>query len=105
MENKSGIHPIGYQVLVKTVALNEEKSAGGIIFTPNTREANQLDAAKAIVIEIGEHAWIDIGTGKPLVKVGETIGHAKYSGKVYIGKDRDSYILLSDKDILCKIDK
>lgn len=107
MKNKSGIEPLGYHVLVKLDAPKQvrEKSAGGIVLPQTALDARQQEAATATVIAVGAHAWSDIGNGKSQIKVGDIVGHARYAGRVTRGIDGEPYVVMTDKDIICRINQ
>lgn len=98
MENKSGLHPKGRTLLVKTYG-EDTVTKGGIIIAEKAREAQQ----KAIVVEIAKYCWED--ESEPRAVVGEHILISKYSGAYVMGpKDKEEYRIVKDIDVFCGIE-
>jgi co-chaperonin GroES (HSP10) len=97
MENKSGIQPIEYKVLVLPDTLSD-KTAGGIIRPERQQEIEQAAAVRGYLVAFGGKAFEDFGD--PVPKTGDRIQYAKYSGVHQVpGADGKQYILCNDKDI------
>ena len=97
MENKSGIQPIEYKVLVLPDILSDE-TVGGIIRPDRVKEIEQAAAVRGYLVAFGGKAFEDFGD--PVPKIGGRIQYAKYSGVHQVpGADGKQYILCNDKDI------
>jgi len=97
MENKSGIQPIEYKVLVLPDTLSDE-TVGGIIRPDRVKEIEQAAAVRGYLIAYGGKAFEDFGEPKP--KAGDRVQFAKYSGVHQVpGADGKTYIICNDKDI------
>lgn len=97
MENKSGLKPVEYKVLVKPITV-EERTAGGIILPDQVKDKEQFAKQEGIVISVSEMAFTDPDWPiKP--KVGDKVLFDKYGGCTVKGKDGESYRLINDKEI------
>ena len=86
--------------LVITPVVQEEVLASGIVIPDTAKEKPQ----QGEVLAAGPGRLDDDGKRIPMeVKVGDRVLYAKYSGQE-IKIDREEYIVLSEKDILCKVE-
>lgn len=103
-ENKSGIVPLSYKVLIKVNPI-DEKTKGGIIIPTDTREKESVASQIATVIDKGPAAFT-IGTGDLLnewdivPEIGAKILINRYAGIRLEGSDSEVYHIISDKEIL-----
>lgn len=99
--NNSGIHPVGYRVLVLP-DVTERKTESGIILHDTYANREDMAQIEATVIEIGESCWAEtIAKGfKPWCKVGDKIMIAKYSGLLKEGRDKKMYRIINDLDVV-----
>ncbi len=88
-----GIKPLGDRVVIKRVEA-EEKTAGGILLTGQAKEKPQM----AEVIAVGP------GTDdvKMEVVTGDVVIFSQYAGS-NVKYDGEEYIIMSQKDILAKV--
>ena len=95
--NITELKPLGDRVLIKP-KVEEEKSKGGILL-PDTISKEKPQAGEILAVGPG-------GTNKEgklvpmIVKKGDKVIYAKYSGTDIKGDDDEDYIILSEKDIL-----
>ena len=102
MENKSGIHPTEYNVLIKPKQL-EEKTEGGI-FIPETAQDKQKHAiVTGELVEVAASAFTD-PTWKFQPEPGMTVMFERYAGNYVPGKDGKEYRITKDKDIVAVLD-
>lgn len=97
IDNKSGLYPVEYKVLVKPDKI-EEKTAGGIILPESVMEQERLGVAKMTMIAHGGNCfedWID-----QIPVDGSRVVVDKYAGKYMVGDDGEDYRLINDKDII-----
>jgi co-chaperonin GroES (HSP10) len=100
--NKSGITPVGRAVLLKSY--QPERAASVIALPPGVVENSMALEARAIVIEIGEHAWHD--EPGPRCDVGQKVMVSQFSGKLVRGPlDDELYRLVNDRDIYATIEE
>lgn len=99
MENKSGIIPMEYKVLIvpKKIA---KKTEGGIYMPDDTQEKHQFGVTEGVIVAVGPIAFTDpdwLDCPKP----GDTILYDKYAGNntSITGKDGEKYKLINDKEI------
>jgi len=104
IENKSGIIPLGFKVLIKIKKL-EEKTEGGIYIPKDSLEKESAGSQVATIVDYGQAAFT-IGAGD-LPKewdihpeVGQKVILNRYAGINITGKDDEEYRLVSDKEIL-----
>ena len=92
------LKPLADRVLVE-VAVEESKTAGGILLPDTAQKKSQ----KGTVIAIGSGKVLDNGERLPFeVAVGDRVLFAKYSG-VDIEEGGKKFLLLSERDILGKL--
>ena len=100
--NQSGILPTGGHIVVLPDPV-EEMTAGGIILTKQTQEAEQNAVTIGSVIAVGSAAWKDLDDGLPWAEVGDKVSYARHAGFVMVGQDDVTYILMNDNDLLAKL--
>ena len=90
-----GIKPLGDKVVIKRLEA-EEKTAGGILLPGAAKEQPQMAEVMAV------------GPGTEDVKmelaVGDVVIMAQYAGTA-VKYDGEEYTILSQKDVLAKVDK
>lgn len=95
--NQSGIYPLEDRVLVRPDRA-ETRSGGGIVFTDEAIDKEQMAQVNGVVIAAGPQAFSGWDVAP---RIGAKVYFAKYAG-VYIHGDgeKDSYRLMNDDDIL-----
>lgn len=104
MQNKSGIHPVEYKVLVKPDAVDENAATSEdvVIYMPEVlQEREQWKMNKGTLIAVGGMAFRDGFDQwyKPIPEIGQKVLFAQYAGSNAKGKDNEEYRLMNDKDI------
>lgn len=56
------------------------------------------------VVDVGPTAYLDYGRDPTILKGGDRISFARYSGKSITDSDGTEYVLLNDSDVLCVIE-
>ena len=98
--SKSKIVPLADKLVVKNVQ-QEETLASGLVIPDTAKEKPQ----QAEVIAVGPGRVDDNGKRVPMeISVGDIVVYAKYSGNE-IKIDQEEYLILSEKDVLAKIQK
>ena len=98
--NKTKIVPLADRLVVKNVQ-QEEVLASGIVIPDTAKEKPQ----QAEVLAVGPGRVDEKGNRVPMeVAVGDIVVYAKYSGND-IKIDQEEYLILSEKDVLAKIQK
>jgi chaperonin GroES len=93
------IIPLADRVVVKNIQA-EETLASGLVIPDTAKEKPQ----QGEVVAVGPGRLDEKGQRVPMeVKVGDRIIYAKYSGND-IKLDQTEYLVLSEKDILAKIE-
>ena len=97
-ENKSGIEPVEYKVLIKPDEV-ETKTAGGIYIPDSVKDKAKYAKDEGIVIAIGSNAFTDPDWDvKPAV--GQRVLYDRYAGSnVKSRADGEDYRLINDKEI------
>jgi chaperonin GroES len=96
---KTKLIPLGDRLVIKPV-VQEEVLASGLVIPDTAKEKPQ----QGEVIAAGPGRVDDNGKRIPLdVKAGERVLYAKYSGQE-IKIDQQEYIVLSERDVLCKVE-
>ena len=76
--------------------------AAGIILELDKRE--QAAVEYGTVVKIGPTAFVDYGRDSTILKEGDRISFARYSGKSLKDSDGTEYLLLNDADVLVVIE-
>ena len=96
--SKTKLVPLGDRLVIRPV-VQEEVLASGILIPDTAKEKPQqgevVAAGPGRLDENGKRIVMD-------VKVGDRILYAKYTGQE-IKIEREEYIVLSEKDVLCKV--
>ena len=97
-----------HHVLVKTADVTEvderyrSAKALGIELPELKREQQAVEYG--IVVDVGPTAFVDYGRDPTILKVGDRISFARYSGKSIKDSDDTEFLLLNDSDILVVIE-
>jgi chaperonin GroES len=98
--NQTKIVPLADRLVVKNVQ-QEEVLASGIVIPDTAKEKPQ----QAEVLAVGPGRVDEKGNRVPMeVAVGDIVVYAKYSGND-IKIEHEEYLILSEKDVLAKIQK
>jgi chaperonin GroES len=93
------LQPLGDRVVVQP-AEREETTRSGIVIPDTAKEKPQ----RGSVIAVGKGRRDDDGDRIPMdVVVGDTVLFAKYAGTEFKFEEEE-YLILSEKDILAKVD-
>lgn len=96
--SKTKLVPLGDRLVIKAV-VQEEVLSSGIVIPDTAKEKPQ----QGEVLASGPGRLDDNGKRVPMeVKVGDRVLYAKYSGQE-IKIDQEEYIVLQEKDVLCKV--
>ena len=92
--------PLHDRIVIKPI-VQEEVLASGIVIPDTAKEKPQ----QGEVIAVGPGRLDENGKRIPMdVKVGDRILYAKYTGQE-VKIDGEEYIVLSEKDVLCKLER
>ena len=95
------IKPLADKVLVKPDDVSEEKTTGGIIIPDTAKEKPQ----KGEVVAVGPGRKDENGKAIAMdVKTGDKVLYSKYGG-TEMEYDGDSYLIMSEQDILAVFGK
>lgn len=98
--NQTKIVPLADRLVVKNVE-QEQTLASGLVIPDTAKEKPQ----QAEVVAVGPGRVDDDGKRVAMeVAVGDIVVYAKYSGNE-IKIDQEEYLILSEKDVLAKIQK
>ncbi len=105
-QNKSGIEPTEYKVLVSPKPI--EGKIGNILLPESTQTKEKFAATEGRIVAISHLAFTYVepdmwGDKKP--KPGDMVLHAKYAGIRVKGRDGEEYILVNDKDVCAIIEE
>lgn len=99
--NESGVKPLGRAVLVKPYT--PERREGLIVIPEEALERDQMVEQRAVVVEVGPHAWMDEPC--PRAKVGDEVLMSKFAGYMVKGTaDGSQYRLVNDRDTFAAIE-
>ena len=97
------IVPLLHTILIKPDEV-ETKTIGGIIIPDVVTDKERTAVEYGTVVTVGPRAFIDYGCDPTILKGGDRISFARYSGKVIKDKDGTEFVLVNDIDILAKIE-
>ena len=93
------LQPLGDRVVVQP-AEREETTKSGIVIPDTAKEKPQ----RGSIIAVGKGRRDDDGDRIPMdVSIGDTVLFAKYAGTEFKFEDEE-YLILSEKDILAKVE-
>jgi chaperonin GroES len=96
--SKTKLVPLGDRIVIKPV-VQEEVLASGIVIPDTAKEKPQ----QGEVVAAGPGRLDENGKRIPMeVRVGDRVLYAKYTGQE-VKIEQEEYIVLSEKDILCKV--
>ena len=98
--SSSKIQPLADRLVVRNVQ-QEETLASGLVIPDTAKEKPQ----QAEVVAVGPGRVDDNGKRVPMeISVGDIVVYAKYSGnEIKLGQEE--YLILSEKDVLAKVQK
>lgn len=101
MSNDSGLRPLGRAVLIKPY---DPEAKGGMLVLPDSvAEKDALINQRAVVVEIGPHAWHD--EPAPRASVGDKVLISRFAGFLAKGTaDGEQYRFVNDRDIFARIE-
>ena len=97
MENKSGLKPVEYKVLILPKKV-EEKTAGGIFIPDSAKTKEEFQRSEGVIVAFGPIAFTDPNWLEH-PQVGDSVLYDKYAGSLVTGKDGETYRLINDKEI------
>lgn len=98
------IVPLLHTILIKPDDV-ETKTEGGIIIPDMVTDKERKAVEYGVVVTVGPRAFIDYGRDPDILKGGDRVSFARYSGKVVRDVDDVEYVLVNDIDILAKIEE
>lgn len=104
--NGSGIRPLEYKILVLPKEV-EAKTKGGL-FLPDTKvEKDGFQRREGILVALSPMAFSfpDWPPSASKPKVGDRVMFARYQADEVIGKDGQTYWIMSDKAIMATIEE
>lgn len=97
------IVPLLHTVLIKPDEV-ETKTASGIVIPDMVTDKERKAMEYGTVVTVGPRAFIDYGRDPTILKGGDRVSYARYSGKVIKDTDNVEYVLVNDVDILAKVE-
>ncbi len=98
------IIPLLHTILIKPDEV-ETKTASGIVIPDMVTKKERKAVEYGTVVTVGPRAFIDYGSDPTILKGGDRICFARYSGKVIKDMDGTEFVLINDIDILAKIEE
>lgn len=104
----SAVEAIGCKLVLRVQRVEDydptiksAKAVGIVIPEHEDNKRAQAGIDKGVVLEIGPTCNEEYIKG---VKVGDTVGFAKYGGKIVSALDdnEDRYLIINDEDVVCK---
>ena len=93
------IKPLEDRIVIRQVEA-EQTTASGLVIPDTAKEKPQV----AEVIAVGPGGMVDGKETPMVVKVGDQVIYSKYSGNEVKFGDDETYVIVSQKDILAVID-
>lgn len=98
------IIPLLHSVLIKPDEV-ETKTESGIIIPDMVADKERKAVEYGTIVTVGPRAFIDYGRDPTILKGGDRVSFARYSGKVIKDVDDTEFVLVNDIDILAKIEE
>jgi len=102
MNNRSGLVPVGYRVLIKPDEV-KEVSDGGIYIPEMTRDRQAYQQQRGVIVDKGELAFQGNEYAGPnemrALEPGCKVLMTKHGGAQIRGADKQMYFLCNDKDV------
>lgn len=98
------IIPLLHTILIKPDEV-ETKTASGIVIPDMVTDKERKASEYGTVIAVGPRAFIDYGSDPTLLKGGDRVSYARYSGKAIKDTDGTEFVLVNDVDVLAKIEE
>lgn len=96
------IIPLLHTVLIKPDEV-ETKTESGIVIPSMVTDKERKAVEYGSVVTVGPRAFIDYGRDPTILKGGDRVSFARYSGKVIKDVDGSEYVLVNDIDIMALI--
>lgn len=93
------LEPVLHRIILKLDDV-ETKTESGIIIPEEVTKKERKAVEIGTVIAIGSTAFKDFGADN-VIKVGDRVVIAKYSGKEVRDSDDTEYVIVNDEDIIC----
>ncbi|MGH7748487.1 MAG: hypothetical protein ACREQ5_27570 [Candidatus Dormibacteria bacterium] len=93
----SGFIPCAHLVVILPDPV-QRASAGGIEFTEELINRNEMAQIFGVVVSVGNNVWFDEPIHRAVV--GDRVMFAKFRGELFTGSDGKRYRVMNDKDIL-----
>jgi co-chaperonin GroES (HSP10) len=98
------IVPLLHTILIKPDTV-EERTESGIYIARELIDKERKAVEYGTVVRVGQRAFLDYGCDPTLLKEGDRVSFARYSGKAVKDKDGTEYLLVNDIDILAIIEE
>lgn len=96
------IIPLLHTVLIKPDEV-ETKTESGIVIPSTVTDKERKAVEYGTVVTVGPRAFIDYGRDPTILKGGDRVSFARYSGKTIKDVDGSEYVLVNDIDIMALI--
>lgn len=96
------IQPLLHGVLIKPDNV-ERKTDGGIIIPDLVTDKERKAVEYGTVVRVGPRAFIDYGRSPDILQKGDRVTFARYAGKEIKDTDGETYLLVNDIDVLCRL--
>lgn len=97
------IVPLLHTVVILPDAV-ETTTSSGIVIPDMVTDKERKAVEFGTVVTVGPRAFIDYGRDPTILKGGDRVSFARYSGKVIKDSDGVEYVLVNDIDILAKVE-
>jgi len=97
MENRSGVTPVHYKIVVLPDEVSATTESGRIILTEDTVEVDQLAQEAGTLVAVSDMAFSDWKCRTP--QVGERILFQRYAGRMIEGTDGKDYRVFRDEEV------
>ena len=98
-----GITPAGHRILVLPDEIETTTKSGILVTTGQQVLREEMKQVDGIVVAMGDHCFYD--KPHPWCKVGDRVIFGKYSGIFRVGKDKKTYRIINDEDIVAILEE
>ena len=93
------LQPILHRIILKLDDIEKKTESGIILAVDEKRERKAVEVGT--VVSVGPTSFKDYGETPDIVKVGDRVYIAQYSGKTIKDTDGVEYTVVNDEDLIC----
>lgn len=101
-KNESGIVPVGHFVLIEPEQVEETTKSGIVVAVGKDLDKEQMGQTDGIIVAVGDDAWDD--QASPFAQPGDRVVFGRYNGLLRKQPNGKSYRLISDLEVVARLE-